>query len=98
MAPEKDTCKFKPKWVGSYGVEAGGTYIEQDHVREQESTHILFRRLYLKEPKCTFKRPEKNQSSGVPAFAAFSRSVAQTSQGRSPGSQVEQPCCLPSFA
>lgn len=79
-------------------MEAGGTYIEQDHVSKQEFTHILFRRIYLEEPKCPFERPERNQSSGVPASTAFSRSAAQTSQGRSLGSQVERPCCLRSFA
>lgn len=51
MAPEKDACKFKPRWVGGYGMQAGGPYTEQDHVREQESTSILFRRIYLEESK-----------------------------------------------
>ena len=51
MAPEKDACKSKPRWVGGYGKEAGGPYMKQDHVREQESTHILFRRIYLEESK-----------------------------------------------
>lgn len=77
-------------------MQAGEPYTEQDRVREQESTSILFRRIYLKESKY-LERPEKNQTSGVLASAALLSSVAPPVKRRAPGVRWSGPAAFRPF-